>query len=134
MFGDKVKKLRKRHDLTQKELAQKLGVSPAAIGLYEQNRRIPDVDVIKNIAKIFSVSTDYLLDITDTKKNTDVPIDKLYPEVNDVEEAMKIIMDQPGLMLKGEILTDEDKLILANSIQIGLRLAEERRRERKEKT
>lgn len=134
MFGDKVKKLRKRHDLTQKELAQKLGVSPAAIGLYEQNRRIPDVDVIKNIAKIFSVSTDYLLDITDTKKNTDVPIDKLYPEVHDVEEAMKIIMDQPGLMLKGEILTDEDKLILANSIQIGLRLAEERRRERKEKT
>ncbi|MBO8162042.1 MAG: helix-turn-helix transcriptional regulator [Thermosipho sp. (in: Bacteria)] len=56
-----------------------------------------------------------------------------YPEITDVEEAMKIILEQPGLMLNGELLTDEDKIILANSIQIGLRLAEERRRERKNK-
>lgn len=55
------------------------------------------------------------------KKNTK----EKYPEVHDVEEAMKIILEQPGLMLKGSILSDESKIILANAIQMGLRTAEE---------
>lgn len=74
------------------------------------------------------------------KKNTDSldkskpsSTDEKYPIVADVEEAMKVIMSQQGLMLKGELLTDEDKIILANSIQNGFKLAEELRKKRKEK-
>lgn len=48
-----------------------------------------------------------------------------YEDVHDIEEAMKIILEQPGLMLKGSILSDESKIILANAIQMGLRTAEE---------
>lgn len=48
-----------------------------------------------------------------------------YQIVDDIEEAMKIILEQPGLMLKGELLSDESKIILANAIQMGLRTAEE---------
>jgi len=61
MFGNRLKNLRKKYQLTQKELAEKLGVSPAAIGLYEQNRRTPDIELIRKIANIFKVSTDYLI-------------------------------------------------------------------------
>lgn len=48
-----------------------------------------------------------------------------YQSVHDVEKAMRIILKQPGLMLKGELLSDESKIILANAIQMGLRTAEE---------
>ncbi|MCT8978689.1 helix-turn-helix domain-containing protein [Clostridium sp. CX1] len=74
------------------------------------------------------------------KKNNDTlnsnessSIDEKYPIVTDVEKAMEVIMSQQGLMLKGELLTDEDKIILANSIQNGFKLAEELRKKRKEK-
>lgn len=56
-----------------------------------------------------------------------------YPDAHDVEEAMKIILDQPGLMLKGELLSDESKIILANAIQMGLRTAEELEKKKSKK-
>ncbi|WP_082759869.1 helix-turn-helix domain-containing protein [Abyssisolibacter fermentans] len=67
MFGTKLKDLRKKYNFTQKDLAEKLGLTPAAIGLYEQGRRTPDVELIVKIAKIFDISTDYLLIDSDTK-------------------------------------------------------------------
>ena len=55
-----------------------------------------------------------------------------YEEIHDIEEAMKVILDQPGLMLKGSILSDESKIILANAIQMGLRTAEELEKKKNE--
>jgi len=60
-FCTRLKELRKLNNYTQEELAKKLGVTPGAIGLYEQNRREPDNETVKQIAKIFEVSIDYLL-------------------------------------------------------------------------
>lgn len=129
-FGDRLKKIRQEKNISREELAKKLKISYSAISKYETNTRFPDQQTLLKISKILGTTTDYLLG----RINDDnVPVEKLYPEVNDIEEAMKIIMEQPGLMLNGELLTDEDKMILANSIQIGLRLAEERRRKRENK-
>lgn len=61
MLGDRIKNLRKRYNLTQKELAKKLNISEQALALYEQNRRKPNPEMLKEIANIFEVSTDYLL-------------------------------------------------------------------------
>lgn len=60
-FGLKLKNLRKEHNLTQQELAIKIGVSASAVGLYEQERREPDNETMVKIAKCFDVSVDYLL-------------------------------------------------------------------------
>ena len=62
-FHEQLKTLRKNLNLTQEELAQKLGVSAAAIGLYEQGRRNPDNDTLIALASIFKVSIDYLLGV-----------------------------------------------------------------------
>lgn len=67
MFGKKLKELRKKADLTQKELADALGLSAAAIGLYEQNRRSPDIELLEKISRYFNVSTDYLIGISNSK-------------------------------------------------------------------
>lgn len=128
MIGERIKALRKEKDLLQKELAQKLELSQQTISLYESNRREPDYENLDKIAEFFNVSTDYILGRTNTR-NPEQPKDPA--PIADVEEAMKIILDQPGLMLKGDILSDESKIILANSILNGIKLAEELERHKK---
>ncbi|GED69420.1 hypothetical protein BRE01_31220 [Brevibacillus reuszeri] len=56
-----LKSLRKQHKLMQKDVADKLGISESAYGFYEQGRREPSLDNIKQLAEIFNVSVDYLL-------------------------------------------------------------------------
>lgn len=60
-FGNKLKSLRLKENMTQAQLAQKLGLTKSVISAYETGLRLPSYDVLVNIAKIFKVSTDYLL-------------------------------------------------------------------------
>lgn len=128
MFKTRLKNLRIEKDLTQKQLADILHMQNTAISKYELGERKPDQEILMKIAQYFNVSLDYLMGNSDIRnpyneENKDTQ-DK-YAPVEDIEEAMKIILDQPGLMLKGELLSDESKIILANAIQMGLRTAEE---------
>lgn len=61
MIGDKIKLLRTELNISQKELAQAISISKSTIGMYEQKRRLPDVDTIIKLSSFFNVSTDYLL-------------------------------------------------------------------------
>lgn len=56
-----IRTLRESQKMTQAELASKLGLSASTIGMYEQDRREPSLEVLKDIAVIFGVSVDYLL-------------------------------------------------------------------------
>ncbi len=60
-LGEKIRFLRNDQDMTQKELAKLLSISASTIGMYEQGRRIPDIDTISKLSRIFNVSSDYLL-------------------------------------------------------------------------
>jgi transcriptional regulator with XRE-family HTH domain len=60
-FGDRIALLREKSGLTQEQLAQKLGISRAALAKYEKSRREPDYETLNKIANFFSVSVDYLL-------------------------------------------------------------------------
>lgn len=61
MISDKIKLLRTELNISQKELAQAISISKSTIGMYEQKRRLPDVDTIIKLSSFFKVSTDYLL-------------------------------------------------------------------------
>jgi len=62
-FGDRIKQLRKQHNMSQQDLATNLKLSRRAIGYYESNERFPkDEEMIKKIATIFGVSINYLFD------------------------------------------------------------------------
>lgn len=71
MIGDKIRQLREEKKMTQKDLADALNITPASIGLYEQNRRSPNLQLLNKIADFFNVSTDYLLDRT-TDRNINI--------------------------------------------------------------
>ena len=60
-FGNVLKTLRLRESMTQAQLAQKLGLTKSVISAYETGLRLPSYDILIHIAKIFNVSTDYLL-------------------------------------------------------------------------
>ena len=59
-FKDRLQYLRKREHLTQRELADKIGVTGGAIAMYECGKRMPTIDIEESIAKYFNVSLDEL--------------------------------------------------------------------------
>ena len=62
-FGERLKLLRTGQKLSQRELAEKLGVAKSVISYYESGDRYPSYDVLVKMAHLFHVTTDYLLDI-----------------------------------------------------------------------
>lgn len=76
MLGARIAALRRAAGLSQAQLAQKLGISPSAMGMYEQGRREPSMETLVAIAKIFQVSTDYLL--------TGTPLPREEAELNEI--------------------------------------------------
>ncbi len=61
MLGHRIAALRRDAGMSQAELARQIQVSPSAIGMYEQGRREPAAETLVAIARLFGVSTDYLL-------------------------------------------------------------------------
>lgn len=85
-FGKRIKELRKSAGMTQQQLAERIWVSKAAISNYELYERSPSPEILIKLARVFHVSTDYLLGIEEDKA--------------------------PALKLNG--LTDEDIAVLEN--------------------
>ena len=61
MLGSRIAALRRRAGLSQSELAQRLRISPSAVGMYEQGRREPSVQTLVALSRELGVSTDFLL-------------------------------------------------------------------------
>lgn len=70
-FGQKLRTLRKNAGMTQTDLAKRLNITKSVVSYYELQERIPSPDVLIQLADIFHVTADYLLDI-DHKKLIDV--------------------------------------------------------------
>jgi len=65
MYTNKIKDVRIIKGLTQKQVADELGLSVVAIQNYENDRRKPAYDVLIALADYFNVSIDYLVGRTD---------------------------------------------------------------------
>lgn len=61
IIAKNITELRKRNNLTQIELAEKLNYSDKAVSKWERAESIPDISVLKEIADMFSVTVDYLI-------------------------------------------------------------------------
>lgn len=61
LLGNRIKELRTEYNLTQAELAAKVGVSKATITAYESDLRQPSYEVLIKLANIFKVSIDSLI-------------------------------------------------------------------------
>lgn len=61
MLGERIGALRRARGLSQAELARRLKISASAMGMYEQGRREPPVQILVALSRELQVSTDFLL-------------------------------------------------------------------------
>ena len=66
MIADKIKFLREQKELTQTDLAKKLGITRSSVNAWELGISVPSTQYIVELANLFSVSTDYLLGVAKT--------------------------------------------------------------------
>ena len=60
-LGERLQKQRQLLNLSQKEVATTIGVSPSVISNYESSERTPSVEILISLARLYHCSTDYLL-------------------------------------------------------------------------
>ncbi|AJI22721.1 helix-turn-helix transcriptional regulator [Priestia megaterium] len=78
-LGDRMRSLRESKELTQKQLADKLGIPNQNVSNYERGFRQPDYDTLQKIASFFEVSIDYLI----TGNEYRVSSDEMWKELLD---------------------------------------------------
>jgi len=71
-LGQRIKKLRERKGLTQKQLGELLGITREAVSRYENNKQRPRTAKIIQFARHLNTSTDYLFGLEDE------PVYKIY--------------------------------------------------------
>lgn len=109
LFCKRLKSLRKETGETQEHVSAEIGIAINSLRRYEAGDRLPCISVVCLIAKHYNVTTDYLLGMTDDRKE---PIDKLRAE-------------RDGLLKEIERLTniaDEAKRILSKAHSPGRKI------------
>lgn len=84
MIGDKILELRKKNDLSQEKLAEKIDVTRQTISNWELNTTVPDLKQASELSKVFNVSLDEL--VGNNKE------DILYDKVSKTEENSNLIL------------------------------------------
>lgn len=106
LFGEKIKSLRKANNMSQEELAKKLGITRRSVLNYETKSMYPkNGALIGKMAEIFNVPADYLFSREDYDKSA-----------GKEAETAKIIESTKALFAGGE-LTEEDKIAFIHQIQ-----------------
>ncbi len=65
ILGARLRELRTEKKMTQRQVAEALGINSVTYLHYEKSQRDPPLSLLADMAKFFGVSTDYLLGLTD---------------------------------------------------------------------
>ena len=103
----RIKQLREKRGLIQEILAAELGITQQLLSKYERDITLIKVDILKKIAIYFNVTTDYLLGISDVKR------------------------DLQGQMKMNETLDEYDQEMIWSIIQIVKKINEKKKIEQK---
>jgi len=63
-INKKIKELREEREKTQKEVADALGIKEQVYQRYEYGTREPKIDIVRKLARYYSISTDEILEMT----------------------------------------------------------------------
>lgn len=103
-IGDRIKWLRDKRQLSQRELAKRVGVTEATLSRYETNKRIPGADTVAMLAHALGATTDFITCLSNMESpwwEKDSP-----PKTIDLEE---FINHSSNLRLMGQPLDAETK-------------------------
>ena len=63
MIGNKIYELRKKYNMSQEQLAEKLNITRQTVSNWETNQTVPDAYQLKDLSNVFQVSANEILDI-----------------------------------------------------------------------
>ncbi|MCK5493765.1 MAG: helix-turn-helix domain-containing protein [Candidatus Omnitrophica bacterium] len=118
MVKSKIREIRQKNNITQKNLAEKLGVSRQALCMWESDKRELKAPVLKKIAKIFGVQIDELMNITDEsiiKKEMNMATKKLLKATFEL-----LAPDAKKVALTGDFNSWDDNGIVMKRNKSGL--------------
>ena len=94
-IGSRIRKYREENNLSQKQLAEKIGVSNSRVSNWEQGLNRPDADILAAICVALDVSPSLLLGIQvtgDELTEQERKVLKAYREKEDVRQAVQILL------------------------------------------
>ena len=103
VFATRLKEIRNDNHMTQKEFAQKIGVTPAALSAYENNQKNPSVAVLQRIGENFDVSLTWLCGVAQRKS-----VNKVFTTYTDILEMFFDIMSIAKLNVYPTSKTEKD--------------------------
>lgn len=92
-FATRIKELRNKNNLTQKDIADKLGITPTGISYWESGTAVPNYETLKKVALLFNVSIDYLTGNDDTNSEKDVLFRKIGKVDSDKKDLLMRILN-----------------------------------------
>lgn len=100
-FGERLKKLRTNRHMTQEELGSIFNppLSQSTIGTYENGKRQPTLENLVVVSKFFSVTTDWLLGLTDEIATTK----------DENPKELKEFLKRNDVLFNGSELNEEEK-------------------------
>ncbi|GMQ64277.1 helix-turn-helix domain-containing protein [Vallitalea maricola] len=126
-IGYRILSLRKKKQLTQKELAGKVHVTEATMSRYENNLREPKGEIINRIALALNTTTDYLLG----RSNNSLPIRELDDNKSidvDLDTFIEKLEEVDGLKFHGELIDEQTRSIILKTLIHAREIAEEMHR------
>ena len=116
-IGNKIKAYRENKKMTQKEIAEILGVEPATVSKYESNMIEPNIESLKKLAQTFEISVDELL--KDEEEKIDVA------KIN----ILEVLREQKEMKLKGNLYHNTQIIFAYNTNHMeGSKLTEDQTR------
>lgn len=117
-LGRKLLELRKERDLTQDEVGKAIGVNKSQVSQWEQGKEKPSLESLIGLAKLFSVSTDYLLFDNVPREGVEAINDfELYKEFRETEKLAPQDRNLVREVIKAILVKVRVKDVVANSEQ-----------------
>ena len=102
MLSKQIEFLRRPMGWSQVELAKRLNISPSAVGIYEQGRREPSIEVLIALSQTFGVTIDYL--ITDNHRYSQISApEKTTPEA--LAALQNLSREEMIVLLAAQLMT-----------------------------
>ncbi len=116
----RIKQLREKRGLIQEILAAELGITQQMLSKYERDVTLIKVDILKKIATYFNVTTDYLLGVSDVKRDLQRQM-KMNETLDEYYDLIEIYKD----------LDAYDKEMIWSIMQTVKKVGEKRQRDNK---
>lgn len=124
ILAERLRELRKKNRMTQKDVAAFLGISESGYGYYEQGRNEPSLETLRKLASKYDVSVSYITgEVSDKQTSQKSSTTDEKDIAKRMEKIRKDLSEDDGYMLMGEPISEEAKESILDAMEYAIRQA-----------